>query len=238
MSLDPDHPYDVLAINAASMSTQLSGLPFAGPIGATRVALIDGQWVAFPTPRAAGERHRSTWSSPGRLAGGRRRRDHDGRGRGHRPHRRLVGEGATGADRGDRRPGLEAAKPFIRDPVRARRPSWPRPPAKPIDGVPDLPRRTRTTSSPRSTAAVGRASSTETLTIAGKQEREADARPASRTAWSSEVGRAVRGPREGDRRGVPLADQEAGPPADPARPGPHRRPRRRRTSGRWPPRST
>jgi polyribonucleotide nucleotidyltransferase len=49
MALEPDTPYDVLAINAASMSTQLSGLPFSGPIGATRVALIDGQWVAFPT---------------------------------------------------------------------------------------------------------------------------------------------------------------------------------------------
>src|SRR5688500_18827822 len=49
LALDPAHPYDVVAINAASMSTQLSGLPFSGPIGATRVALIDGQWVAFPT---------------------------------------------------------------------------------------------------------------------------------------------------------------------------------------------
>ncbi|WP_460788704.1 polyribonucleotide nucleotidyltransferase [Nocardioides maradonensis] len=49
MALNPDTPYDVLAINAASLSTQLSGLPFSGPVGATRVALIDGQWVAFPT---------------------------------------------------------------------------------------------------------------------------------------------------------------------------------------------
>ncbi len=49
MALDPDHPYDVLAINAASISTQLSGLPFSGPVGGVRVALIDGQWVAFPT---------------------------------------------------------------------------------------------------------------------------------------------------------------------------------------------
>ncbi|HST63698.1 MAG TPA: polyribonucleotide nucleotidyltransferase [Mycobacteriales bacterium] len=49
MSLHPDHLYDVVAINAASLSTQLSGLPFAGPVGATRVALIEGQWVAFPT---------------------------------------------------------------------------------------------------------------------------------------------------------------------------------------------
>ncbi|HSV38264.1 MAG TPA: polyribonucleotide nucleotidyltransferase, partial [Nocardioidaceae bacterium] len=49
MALEPNTPYDVLAINAASMSTQLSGLPFSGPVGGVRVALIDGQWVAFPT---------------------------------------------------------------------------------------------------------------------------------------------------------------------------------------------
>jgi polyribonucleotide nucleotidyltransferase len=54
MSLNPSDAYDVLAINAASASTQLSGLPFSGPIGGTRMALVsreDGtsQWVAFPT---------------------------------------------------------------------------------------------------------------------------------------------------------------------------------------------
>ncbi|MQW76568.1 polyribonucleotide nucleotidyltransferase [Nocardioides sp. dk4132] len=49
MALNPDAPYDVLAINAASLSTQLSGLPFSGPVGGVRVALIEGQWVAFPT---------------------------------------------------------------------------------------------------------------------------------------------------------------------------------------------
>ncbi|MHB1740136.1 MAG: polyribonucleotide nucleotidyltransferase [Actinomycetes bacterium] len=49
MALDPDHLYDVVAINAASLSTQLAGLPFSGPIGGVRVALIDGHWVGFPT---------------------------------------------------------------------------------------------------------------------------------------------------------------------------------------------
>ena len=49
LALNPDKLYDVLAINAASMSTQIAGLPFSGPIGAVRVALIDKQWVAFPT---------------------------------------------------------------------------------------------------------------------------------------------------------------------------------------------
>jgi polyribonucleotide nucleotidyltransferase len=48
MALNPDHLYDVVAINAASLSTQLSGLPFSGPIGGVRVALIKGQWVGFP----------------------------------------------------------------------------------------------------------------------------------------------------------------------------------------------
>ncbi|HEX6196752.1 MAG TPA: polyribonucleotide nucleotidyltransferase [Jiangellaceae bacterium] len=48
LSLHPDHLYDVVAINAASASTQVGGLPFAGPVGAVRVALIGDQWVAFP----------------------------------------------------------------------------------------------------------------------------------------------------------------------------------------------
>jgi polyribonucleotide nucleotidyltransferase len=49
LALHPEHLYDVVAINAASLSTQLSGLPFSGPIGGVRVALIQGQWVGFPT---------------------------------------------------------------------------------------------------------------------------------------------------------------------------------------------
>ena len=48
MSIHPDELYDVVAINAASMSTQLAGLPFSGPVAGVRVALIEGQWVAFP----------------------------------------------------------------------------------------------------------------------------------------------------------------------------------------------
>jgi polyribonucleotide nucleotidyltransferase len=59
LSLDPADPYDVLAINAASASTQLSGLPFDGPVGATRMALVrDGdttQWIAFPTYEQLGQ---------------------------------------------------------------------------------------------------------------------------------------------------------------------------------------
>ncbi|MDR1511874.1 MAG: polyribonucleotide nucleotidyltransferase [Propionibacteriaceae bacterium] len=49
MALNPQVLYDVVAINAASMSTMLAGLPFTGPIGGVRVALIRDQWVAFPS---------------------------------------------------------------------------------------------------------------------------------------------------------------------------------------------
>jgi polyribonucleotide nucleotidyltransferase len=48
MALNPNKLYDVAAINAASLSTQLAGLPFSGPIGGVRVALIDGRWIGFP----------------------------------------------------------------------------------------------------------------------------------------------------------------------------------------------
>ncbi|MGV8913691.1 MAG: polyribonucleotide nucleotidyltransferase, partial [Rhodoglobus sp.] len=48
LSIAPDEFYDALSINAASLSTQISGLPFYGPIAGIRLALINDQWVAFP----------------------------------------------------------------------------------------------------------------------------------------------------------------------------------------------
>ncbi|MFN0283616.1 MAG: polyribonucleotide nucleotidyltransferase [Kineosporiaceae bacterium] len=48
LSLNPDDLYDVVAINGASLSTQISGLPFSGPVGGVRVALVDGVWIGFP----------------------------------------------------------------------------------------------------------------------------------------------------------------------------------------------
>src|SRR3546814_19366981 len=50
MALNPDAPSDVLAINAASLSTHMPGLPFSGPAGGFPLALLDGQGVAFPSP--------------------------------------------------------------------------------------------------------------------------------------------------------------------------------------------
>ena len=68
LTIHPDDSYDVLAINAASISTQLSGLPFSGPVGGVRIALIDGQWVAFPR---YSERARATFDMvvAGRVVG-------------------------------------------------------------------------------------------------------------------------------------------------------------------------
>jgi len=48
LSIAPDEFYDALSINAASLSTQISGLPFYGPVAGIRLALINDQWVAFP----------------------------------------------------------------------------------------------------------------------------------------------------------------------------------------------
>src|SRR5215218_10883122 len=48
MALTPNKMYDVVAINAAALSTQLAGLPFSGPVGDVRIALIGDRWVGFP----------------------------------------------------------------------------------------------------------------------------------------------------------------------------------------------
>jgi polyribonucleotide nucleotidyltransferase len=49
ISGDPEHDPDVMAINGASAALCLSGIPFDGPVGAVRVGLVDGQFVANPT---------------------------------------------------------------------------------------------------------------------------------------------------------------------------------------------
>jgi polyribonucleotide nucleotidyltransferase len=49
LGMDGENPYDVVAMNAASVATCLAGLPFDGPVGSIRMALIDGQWVVNPT---------------------------------------------------------------------------------------------------------------------------------------------------------------------------------------------
>src|SRR3954467_11502606 len=113
LALHPEHLYDVVAINAASMSTQLAGLPFSGPIGGVRVALIEGQWVGFPTHP---ELERATFDM---VVAGRVLADGDVaimmvEAESTRDTLKLVGEGATAPTEETVAQGLEAAKPFIK----------------------------------------------------------------------------------------------------------------------------
>jgi polyribonucleotide nucleotidyltransferase len=49
LSADLVTPHDILCINGASAALMLSPLPFLGPVGAVRVAVIDGELVVNPT---------------------------------------------------------------------------------------------------------------------------------------------------------------------------------------------
>src|SRR2546423_12536247 len=49
MTVDQANLPDVVAINGASAALMLSGIPFDGPVGAVRLAHIDGRWVPNPT---------------------------------------------------------------------------------------------------------------------------------------------------------------------------------------------
>ncbi len=50
LSHDMENDPDIVAMIGASAALTLSGSPFLGPIGAARVAYIDGQYVLNPTP--------------------------------------------------------------------------------------------------------------------------------------------------------------------------------------------
>ena len=205
MALHPDTPYDVLAINAASLSTQLSGLPFSGPIGATRVALIDGQWVAFPTHSqledavfdmvVAGrvtetgdvaimmveaESTDATWEKVQAAPRLRPRRSWP---RASRPPRPFIKQLCRGAGRSSPTVAAKPVKEFPRF----------------LDYQDDA------------FAAVESAASGDlapALTIADKQERE-DRLDEHQGRRPRAARRRLRGSREGARRRLPLADQEA-----------------------------
>jgi polyribonucleotide nucleotidyltransferase len=112
LAINPDDSYDTLAINAASASTQLSGLPFTGPIAGVRIALVDGQWVAFPK---YSQKERAVFDMvvAGRIAGDdiaimmveAEATDESFT---------LIAEGAQAPTEAVVAEGLEAAKPFLR----------------------------------------------------------------------------------------------------------------------------
>ncbi|HWC70994.1 MAG TPA: polyribonucleotide nucleotidyltransferase [Actinomycetota bacterium] len=49
LGVDGENPYDIPAMNAASVATCLAGLPFDGPVASVRMGLIDGEWIVNPT---------------------------------------------------------------------------------------------------------------------------------------------------------------------------------------------
>jgi polyribonucleotide nucleotidyltransferase len=169
MALNPQHLYDVVAINAASMSTQLSGVPFSGPIGGVRVALIGGQWVGFPTHE---ELSGAVFDM---VVAGRVTADDVAimmvEAEATTSTLTLIGEGAQAPTEEIVAEGLEAAKPFIRALCKAQA-DLAAAAAKPTAEFPlylDY--------QPDALEAVTAAGSTElaaALTIAGKQERESE----------------------------------------------------------------
>ena len=222
MALNPDHLYDVVAINAASLSTQISGLPFSGPIGGVRVALIKGQWVGFPTHSQLEEatfdmvvagrviesgdvaimmvEAESTPRTLGLLAAG----DNGA----VAPTEEIVAQ------------GLEAAKPFIKALCEAQQQVAAQA-AKETAEFPvflDYQRGRLRGAGQRVLRGAGQGS--DDRRQAGARVRDRPGQGAGRRA----ARRPVRGPGEGDQRGVPRADQEAGAGADHPRRRAHRRP--------------
>src|ERR1043165_4613991 len=49
LGADMENPHDIASINGASAALTISGIPFDGPIGAVRLAHVNGEWVAHPT---------------------------------------------------------------------------------------------------------------------------------------------------------------------------------------------
>ncbi len=117
LSIAPGEFYDALAINAASASTQISGLPFYGPVGGIRLALIGDQWVAFPKFEQLAEAVFDL-TVAGRLV-----TDKDGKedvaimmveAEATEGAWELIRSGATKPDEAVVAQGLEAAKPFLK----------------------------------------------------------------------------------------------------------------------------
>jgi polyribonucleotide nucleotidyltransferase len=169
LSLDPDHLYDVLAINGAAASVLLSGLPFTGPVGATRIARTAAGWIAFPSHSELAE---ATFDM---VVAGRLLDDGDVaimmveaeatptvfeviEGGGTAPTEEVVAE------------GLEAAKPAIAAICRAQNELKAKSPKEPLEFPVFLDYEDDVL---QAVTEAGEADLTAAMQIAGKQEREA-----------------------------------------------------------------
>jgi polyribonucleotide nucleotidyltransferase len=172
LAVNPNVAYDVLAINAASASTQIAGLPFSGPVAGTRVSLIDGQWVAFPTFE---EMQRSVFDM---VVAGRIVDSGEGssdvaimmvEAEGTEQTIELVAGGATAPTEEVVAQGLEAAKPFLKVLCEAQS-ELAAQAAKPTGEFPLFPPYQQDVYDAVSGFAEGRLATA--MQIAGKQERE------------------------------------------------------------------
>jgi polyribonucleotide nucleotidyltransferase len=199
MSLNPDDPYDVLAINAGSASTQLAGLPFSGPIGGVRVALIEGQWVAFPTWQQL-EKATFNMVVAGRIVG-----DDVAimmvEAEGTQNTLDLVAEGAAAPNEQAVAEGLEAAKPFIRVLAEAQQ-RLADVAAKPTGDFPLFP--AYQPDAYDAVASVATEDLAKALAIAGKQDRE-NAIDEVKAAVLEKVGVGEGGPFEGREKEIGAA---------------------------------
>ena len=181
-SLHPEDPYDVLAINAASASTQIGGLPFSGPIGGVRVALIEGQWVAFPT---WSQLEQATFNMvvAGRIVG-----DDVAimmvEAEGTDNTLDLIADGAAAPTEQAVAEGLAAAKPFIRVLCEAQQ-RLATSAAKPTGDFPVFP--AYQADAYDAVAAIATDDLAKALTIAGKQDRD-NATDEVKTAVLAKVG--------------------------------------------------
>jgi polyribonucleotide nucleotidyltransferase len=198
LALDPDHLYDVLAINSAAAAVLLSGLPFTGPVGATRVACINGEWVAFPTHT---ELEDATFDM---VVAGRMLDDGDVaimmvEAEATKNVYEVVNGGGTAPTEEIVAAGLEAAKPAIAAVCKAQLELKAKSPKEPLEFPVFLDYDDDVLNA---VTAAAENELAEIMTIAGKQERES-------------------------KTDVPLTDQVAGAPQGRQGQGPHRRPRPR-----------
>ena len=212
MALNPDKLYDVVAINAASLSTQLAGLPFTGPVGGVRVALVGDQWIGFPDVSQLEE---ATFDMvvAGRVTASGEVAIMMVEAESTEATWNLVKSGRTAPTEEIVAAGLEAAKPFIQALCDAQAELAAKSARRP-------PRSFRSSSTTRTTCTRPCPSGHRRAPPGDVDRRQAGRarrppRP-SGPGWLEQLAGELRGPGEGDLRCLPGADQEAGPAADPA----------------------
>ncbi len=208
LALNPEALYDVVAINAASMSTQLAGPAVRRPDRRGPGRADQGPVGRVPDPPAARAGH-VRHGGGGPDAGGRRRRDHDGRGGvhpadaqaagrrgGHRRHRAGRGDRGRGPRGGQA--VHRGAVPGAEDPRRRRGRGRARPGHH--VGVPDLRRlrRRRLRGGFRRGLRRARQGADDRTQAGAGRPRRTGSRPSRRSGWR-------RSSRAARRRSAPLS---------------------------------